>query len=127
MTLRVLCGERFSLYGAGHKAPRECHSEPAVVGEGPYVKLLTASAVRRIALHVPHLWQMNRTFTIRLPRDLSRWLKETAKSTGVPAEQIICEQLEKARTESVKQGLLRLAGKVRGLPADLSARKGYSN
>ena len=69
---------------------------------------------------------MSHTFTIRLTEDLAEWLEETAKSTGMPAGRIIREQLEKARAQSGKQRFLRLAGKIRGLPTDLSTRKGYS-
>jgi predicted transcriptional regulator len=69
---------------------------------------------------------MGQTFTIRLTKDLADWLEETAKSTGMPAGRIVREQLERARAKSGKQRFLRLAGKIRGLPADLSTRKGYS-
>ncbi len=69
---------------------------------------------------------MSHTLTIRLTEELAEWLEETARATGLPAGRIIREQLEKARAESGKQRYMRLAGKVKGLPADLSTRKGFS-
>lgn len=73
-----------------------------------------------------HFCHMSQTITIRLTEDLAEWLEETAKSTGMPAGRIIREQLEKARAESGKHRYLRLAGKLKSLPADLSTRKGFS-
>ncbi len=68
---------------------------------------------------------MSNTLTIRLPRELSEWLRETSRKTGVPAGRIIREQLEKARRRGGNRGFLRLAGKIAG-PSDLSSRKGFS-
>ena len=69
---------------------------------------------------------MGHTLTIRLTEELAEWLEETAKTTGLPAGRIIREQLEKARAESGQQRYMRLAGKIKGLPTDLSTRKGFS-
>lgn len=69
---------------------------------------------------------MSHTLTIRLTEELAEWLEETAKSTGLPASRIVREQLERARAESGKERMLRLAGKIKGLPPDLSTRKGFS-
>jgi len=44
---------------------------------------------------------------------------------GLPVEQIVREQLKKAKAERRKRRSLGLAGKING-PADLSERKGFS-
>jgi hypothetical protein len=69
---------------------------------------------------------MSHTITIRLGKDLSAWLEQTAAETGVSQGQIVREQLEKARAQSGTKGFMKLAGSIRGLPRDLSRRKGYS-
>ncbi len=68
---------------------------------------------------------MGNTLTIRLTRELSEWLRETSRKTGVPAGRIIREQLEKAQHRGGNRRFLRLAGKIAG-PSDLSSRKGFS-
>jgi hypothetical protein len=75
---------------------------------------------------VLHLWQMSDTITVRLPEDLRRWLKETARRTGLPAGRIIRLQLERARGERDQRPWMSLAGALKGLPRDLSTRKGFS-
>jgi len=73
---------------------------------------------------VLHFRQMRNTLTVRLPEDLSEWLEQTAKASGMSRGAIIRNELEKIRRSSGKP-FLRLAGTVDG-PADLSMRKGYS-
>ena len=69
---------------------------------------------------------MSQTITVRLGKELSSWLEETASRTGLSQGQIVREQLEKAKTSKVDKPFMRLAGSIRGLPRDLSQRKGYS-
>ncbi len=68
---------------------------------------------------------MSQTLTIRLNKELSSWLEETASRTGMSQGQIVRNQLEKAITAKTDKPFMRLAGIMRG-PRDLSQRKGYS-
>ena len=68
---------------------------------------------------------MGHTITVRIPKDLARWLEETAATSGVSQGQLIREQLEKAKAGGGGKPFLRLAGMVNGTP-DLSSRKGFS-
>ena len=69
---------------------------------------------------------MSHTITVRLNKDLADWLEDTASKTGVSQGQIIREQLEQARSNNASKPFMRLAGAVRGLPRDVSTRKGFS-
>lgn len=69
---------------------------------------------------------MSHTITVRLTKELSGWLEQTAARTGLSRGRLIREQLEKARSGQPNQRFLRLAGTIRG-PRDLSARKGFRN
>lgn len=70
---------------------------------------------------------MSHTISIRLTKELAEWLAETSKRTGVPQGRLVREQLEKARSSSTAaKPYMRLAGSIRGLPRDLSQRKGFS-
>ncbi len=69
---------------------------------------------------------MSQTLTIRLDKELSSWLEETASRTGLSQSQIVRDQLERAKLAKTEKPFMRLAGSIRGLPADLSKRKGYS-
>ena len=68
---------------------------------------------------------MSQTITVRLDKELSSWLEETAARTGISQGQIVREQLAKARTAKGSKPFMRLAGIMRG-PKDLSHRRGYS-
>lgn len=68
---------------------------------------------------------MSQTITVRLNKDLSAWLEETASRTGVSQGRIVREQLEKAKSAQGGQAFMRLAGIMNG-PKNLSQRKGYS-
>ena len=70
---------------------------------------------------------MSRTLTVRITDDLAKWLKQTARCTGLPAGCIVREQLERARTESGsdEKPFMKLAGVLDG-PGNLSRRKGFS-
>ena len=69
---------------------------------------------------------MSHTITIRLTRDLADWLEDTAKRTGVPQGKLVRDHLEKAKASTGNRPYMRRAGKLRGLPRDLSKRKGFS-
>lgn len=68
---------------------------------------------------------MSNTLTIRLSEDLSQWLDEEARATGLPKGKIVKDQLERLRNAKARQPFLDLAGRVDGAP-DLSARKGFA-
>jgi hypothetical protein len=68
---------------------------------------------------------MSNSLTVRLPEDLSEWLNETARKSGVPVGRIIRKELERARSEKDAKPFLRLAGQIDG-PKDLSTRKGFA-
>ena len=67
---------------------------------------------------------MSNTFTIRLPAELARWLRDLAKRRGVSQSQIIKDNLEKAREAEPDKSFMKLAGIIEG-PRDLSQRKGF--
>ena len=69
---------------------------------------------------------MSNTITVRLDKDLAIWLSETAQRTGRSQGQIVREQLQKAKSATPNRAFMRWAGSVRGLPPDLSKRKGFS-
>jgi hypothetical protein len=69
---------------------------------------------------------MSHTISIRLNKELAEWLAETAKRTGVPQGKLVRDQLEKAKASGGSRSYMRLAGSIRGLPRDLSQRKGFS-
>jgi hypothetical protein len=62
---------------------------------------------------------------LSLPRDLARWLEETAATSGISQGQLVREPLEKAEASGSRKPFMRFAGVVRGA-ADLSSRKGFS-
>ncbi|MBF8254388.1 MAG: Ribbon-helix-helix protein, CopG family [Deltaproteobacteria bacterium] len=68
---------------------------------------------------------MRQTITIRLSKDLSAWLEDTAAKSGVSQGKLVRDQLEKARASNGAQAFMRLAGTVRGAK-NLSKRKGFS-
>jgi hypothetical protein len=68
---------------------------------------------------------MSQTITIRLTRELSEWLEQTAAGTGRSQGAIVREQLEKARAATTGRAYMRLAGRVHGT-RNLSTRKGFS-
>lgn len=69
---------------------------------------------------------MSNTLSVRLPDDLSAWLKETAERTGQTQGEVVRSQLEKARTASGEKPWMALAGAAKGLPRDLSTREGFA-
>lgn len=69
---------------------------------------------------------MSHTITVRLNKELAAWLKDTANRTGLSQGRVVREQLEKAKSAGTDRPFMKLAGSLRGLPPDLSRRKGYS-
>ena len=69
---------------------------------------------------------MSHTITVRLNKELAAWLEDTAAKTGLSQGQLVREQLEKAKSRGKVKSFMRLAGVMRGLPRDLSRRKGFS-
>ena len=67
---------------------------------------------------------MSNTLSIRLPKELSQWVKQTAASTGLTQGEVVRQQLEKARSTTTSKPWMALAGKARG-PRDLSTREGF--
>ena len=67
---------------------------------------------------------MSNTLSIRLPKELSQWVKQTAENTGLTQGEVVRQQLEKARSTATSKPWMALAGKVRG-PRDLSVREGF--
>jgi len=63
---------------------------------------------------------------MRLSDELLSWLKETSATTGIPMGQLVREHLEQAKSNGGKQRFLRHAGSIRGGPANVSSRKGFS-
>lgn len=68
---------------------------------------------------------MSHTMTVRVPKELAKWLEETAATSGISQGRLIREQLEKARAGGRDQSFMRLAGTVQGA-VDLSSSKGFS-
>ena|SRR5438105_292959 len=73
-----------------------------------------------------HFCHMSHTITIRLNKELAEWLEATAAKTGISQGQLVRNQLEKAKGGGSGKPYMSLAGSLRGLPKDLSARKGFS-
>ncbi len=68
---------------------------------------------------------MSNAITVRLPEDLAEWLADLSRRTGLPVSRIVREQLERARGEQHEKPYMKLAGKIKGLPRDLSMREGF--
>jgi hypothetical protein len=64
---------------------------------------------------------MNHAVKIRLTKELSAWIAETARQAGSSEERVVIRTLEKARAIDRR---LRQAGKIRR-PRDLSSRRGF--
>jgi hypothetical protein len=68
--------------------------------------------------------QMSNTITVRLPKDLRKWLETESRVTGLPKGQIVRDQLELSRTRKARQPFLDLAGSIEGSP-QLSRKRGF--
>jgi len=70
---------------------------------------------------------MGHTLTIRLPKNLAAWIEDASARTGISQGELVRQQLERARSlDSSSKKFMRLAGKIRSGPRDLSTRKGFS-
>ena len=69
---------------------------------------------------------MSKRITVRLPDDLATWLGDVSRRTRLPVGRIVQKQLNRAKAEYDTKPYMLLAGKLKGLPADLSMRKGFS-
>ena len=67
---------------------------------------------------------MSNTITIRLPDEISKWLEEESRKSGIPKSRIIRGQLESLCTSKARQPFLDLAGSIEGMP-ELSQKKGF--
>jgi hypothetical protein len=69
---------------------------------------------------------MSHTLSVRVPDELAIWLEKAAKRMGLSRGEIVREQLEKARHETMPpRPFMSLAGAV-SLDEKLSTRKGFS-
>jgi predicted DNA-binding protein len=69
---------------------------------------------------------MSNTLTIRLPKELLERVRQVSRRTGLPMGRLIRESLETTLSEKEENPLLRFAGTIKGGPANLSSRKGFS-
>lgn len=70
---------------------------------------------------------MSETITVRIPKRLAAWLKETAARIGLSQGQLIRQHLDRARRgDHASKKFMRLAGTIKNVPADLSTRKGFA-
>ena len=69
---------------------------------------------------------MSHTITVRLDEELASWLEKTAQQTGMSQGQVVRNQLAMAKAANANRAFMKLAGSVRGLPRNLSSRKGFS-
>ena len=69
---------------------------------------------------------MGNTISIRLTEEQRAWLEQRSRKTGLPISRIIRESIDKSRADHSRDSWRSLAGSVKGLPADLSSRKGFS-
>ncbi len=69
---------------------------------------------------------MSHSITVRLDEELASWLEKTAQQTGLSQGQVVRNQLVMAKAANANRAFMKLAGTVRGLPRNLSSRKGFS-
>jgi hypothetical protein len=73
---------------------------------------------------------MSNTLTIRLPEELLERLREKARITGLPAGRLVRLSLEatlsEAKGKDKEVPWRKYAGVIKGGPADISSRKGFS-
>jgi predicted DNA-binding protein len=75
---------------------------------------------------VLQLWQMGDTLTVRLPKDLLERLRRTARRAGLPLGRVVRESLETTLSNHEERPWRKYAGVIKGGPADVSSRKGFS-
>ncbi|PYI97213.1 MAG: hypothetical protein DME98_09075 [Verrucomicrobia bacterium] len=70
---------------------------------------------------------MGHTLTIRLPKNLATWIENASARTGISQGEFVRQHLERARSQDTSsKKFMRLAGRIRNGPRDLSMRKGFS-
>ncbi len=73
---------------------------------------------------------MGDTFTIRLPEELQRRLREKARRLGMPVGRVVREFVERGLSHdepvNSNQAWRKYVGIFKDGPPDLSSRKGYS-
>ncbi|PYJ34803.1 MAG: hypothetical protein DME88_03905 [Verrucomicrobia bacterium] len=70
---------------------------------------------------------MGHTLTIRLPKNLATWIENASARTGISQGEFVRQHLECARSQDTNsKKFMRLAGRIRNGPRDLSMRKGFS-
>jgi predicted DNA-binding protein len=68
---------------------------------------------------------MSHTFTLRLTKELTKWLEATSKQSKRPIGAIIRSLIEKAKEDKNESSFMHLAGAIEG-HKNLSKRKGFS-
>jgi hypothetical protein len=69
---------------------------------------------------------MGNTLTVRLPDELLKRLREKSRRTGLPMGRVVRESLEVALRPDGNQAWRKYVGIIKGGPADVSSRKGFS-
>jgi hypothetical protein len=64
--------------------------------------------------------------SVRFSDEQLEWLRKKAELTGRSVGEIVRDQVDSARLDFSEKPWMKLAGSVKGLPRDLSSRKGYS-
>lgn len=70
---------------------------------------------------------MSTTTTIRLSAEVRKWLEETSRSTGLSIGRLVNDALKRTIEHQEERPFMKYAGCIKGLPRDLSMRKGFSN
>jgi Ribbon-helix-helix protein, copG family len=75
-------------------------------------------------------WHMSNTLTVRLPEELIDRLRQKSRRTGLPVGRVVRQYVEEGlspeRPPKNHQLWRKYAGIIKGGPADLSSRKGFS-
>ncbi len=69
---------------------------------------------------------MSNTLTVRLPEELLQRLREKSRCTGLPVGRVVRQAVENALLEDEQPPWKKYVGILKGGPADLSSRKGFS-
>ena len=68
---------------------------------------------------------MSVTFTVRLPERVAESLQDMSRKTGLPVNRIIREHLERLLEKNKEKPYMKHAGRLKGLPRNLSMREGF--
>jgi len=69
---------------------------------------------------------MSRKVTIRISDEIAEWLRERSRRQGISMSRIVLTELEQAMLAAEAESPTAIIGSVRGLPRNLSTRKGFS-